>query len=182
MSHLNQCREKLSQYGLKAMTNNELLVVAKYRGNIEDYYSSPEYRAAKELQCRRETPEVVKVKNSEDGFQLFSHLSDLQHEEMWAAFLNRDNRVIKTLFVNKGSKSQSVVNYQEVIRVALDCGASNIIIAHNHPSGNEKPSQPDITITERVKQAASFFEITLLDHIIVAGESRYFSFADNGNL
>lgn len=106
-------------------------------------------------------------------------LRDLQHEECWVLYLNRANKLISRNRLSKGGLSATVVDVKFIVKGALEKLASAIILAHNHPSGNARPGESDKTQTKLLKDAAALFDITLLDHIIIAGD-KYFSFADDG--
>ena len=137
--------------------------------------------AALELGRRRKNTgarEIKKITCSRDAYQvLYPKLSDLNHEEIWALFLNRSNRVESTMRVSEGGISSTVLDVRLVLREALNRYASGIILAHNHPTNNCMPSEQDIRITSKLKDAAKIMDINLLDHLILCGE-RYYSFAD----
>lgn len=139
--------------------------------------------AALELGRRRkseETPEKAKISSSKDAYNLFYPLlADLNHEETWALLLDRSNKVVSTLQISRGGISGTVVDIRLVLREAINHYASGIILGHNHPSGNCQPSPQDTTLTKKMKEAAAWMDISLLDHIIVCGEN-YYSFADSG--
>jgi DNA repair protein RadC len=139
--------------------------------------------AALELGRRRagtQQSEKVSVKSSETVFNLFHPLlGDLEHEEFWLLMLNRANKVLGKFKVSQGGLSGTVIDTRIILKKALDNLASSIIVCHNHPSGNNKPSDADVKITEKLKKAAAMLEIKLLDHLIIADKS-YFSFADEG--
>ncbi len=121
-----------------------------------------------------------KISSSRDGYHfLFPILSDLNHEETWALLTDRSNQVVTTMQVSRGGISGTVVDVRLVLREALNHYASGIILGHNHPSGNCRPSPQDTHITKKLKEAAQWMDITLLDHIIVGGD-HYFSYADEG--
>jgi DNA repair protein RadC len=139
--------------------------------------------AALELGRRRggvQQIEKVPVKSSRTVFHLFYPLlGDLEHEEFWLLMLNRANRVLGRFKVSQGGLSGTVIDTRIILKKALDTLASSIIVCHNHPSGNNQPSDADVRITEKLKKASEMLEIKLLDHIIIADKS-YFSFADEG--
>jgi DNA repair protein RadC len=123
--------------------------------------------------------EILQVKNSEDAAKIFIPLlRDLTHEEFWAAYLLNNNGVLSKEMIGRGSETASVVNVREIVRNALLKKTVKVIVAHNHPSGNIQPGEADINLTKKLKKALGFFDIDLLDHIIVGGNN-YFSFADN---
>lgn len=141
--------------------------------------------AALELGRRRavsEPPERPKFASSKQAFTLFSALiSDISHEEFWVAFLNRSNLLIERVQISQGGLSGTVTDIRLIMRKALELKASSLLLCHNHPSGNLMPSQEDKQVTLKMKDAAAFFDIQVLDHIIIAS-NKYFSFADEGIL
>jgi DNA repair protein RadC len=142
--------------------------------------------AALELGRRRGNvlpSEKPKVTSSKQAFDIFQSLFyDLHHEEFWVAFLNRSNLLIERNQISQGGLSGTVTDIRILMRKALELRASNVIICHNHPSGNIVPSQQDRKITQKINNAASLFDIKLLDHLIIGNTSKYFSFADEGIL
>lgn len=141
--------------------------------------------AALELGRRRQASdlkELHKISGSKDAFYaLAPHLMDLLHEEFWVLFLNRANRVIGKSQISAGGMAGTVVDARIIFRKALEGNAAHIILAHNHPSGNLRPSQQDIDITKQLRLAGDTIAITVLDHLIIAGKS-YYSFSDEGML
>ncbi|WP_415327133.1 RadC family protein [Chryseobacterium sp. MMS23-Vi53] len=130
----------------------------------------------------QEIPEKPVISNSNTVYQILRHhLSDLRTEEFWAIFLNQSNRVIYTAQMTQGGINQSIVDVRVLFKTALDHFSTGIVIAHNHPSGNLKPSSEDIGITKKIKEAGNTLNIQLLDHLIVTQNS-YFSFSDEGLL
>ena len=108
-------------------------------------------------------------------------LEDLQHEEFWVLMLNRSNTVIDKFMVSQGGLAGTVIDIRIILKTAIEKLASSMILCHNHPSGNIKPSDADKTITRKIKEAATLMEISVLDHLII-GRDRYFSFSDEGLL
>lgn len=141
--------------------------------------------SALELGRRRklaEAEEAIKIGSSKDVADIFQPLlSDLNHEEFWILFLNRANKVINRMKLSQGGLSGTVTDVRMIMKDAVECLASGIIVCHNHPSGNINPSESDIKITRKIHEAGNLLDIQLLDHLIVSG-SDYFSFADNGML
>ena len=139
--------------------------------------------AAMELGRRRkigEPQEKRKITSSRIAYEEFiPMLTDLNHEETWALLTDRSNKVVSSLLVSRGGISGTVVDIRLILREALNKYASGIFLGHNHPSENCRPSPQDQQITTKLKEAARWMDITLLDHIIVCGD-RYFSFADEG--
>jgi DNA repair protein RadC len=108
-------------------------------------------------------------------------LSDLPHEEFWILFLNQKNAVIHRERISSGGITGTVMDTRLVFRRALELGAVNIVLGHNHPSGNCEPSSADLQLTRYVVEAGKVLEIKVLDHIIVA-EKGFYSFAESGNI
>ncbi|WP_071130664.1 RadC family protein [Enterococcus timonensis] len=113
------------------------------------------------------------------GQNLISQMKDLQQEHLIGIYLNTKNEIIKqeTLFI--GSLNQSIAHPREIFKGAIKSSAANIILAHNHPSGNLTPSANDLTFTKRVAEIGELMGIPLLDHLIV-GESDYLSLKEEG--
>ena len=106
-------------------------------------------------------------------------MKGLLHEELWAIFLNRSNYPVHKTMVSKGGSSATIVDPKIVVKEAISRHASGIVLIHNHPSGNPRPSERDIAETENLKKAANLFDIALVDHLIICDDC-YFSFADDG--
>lgn len=141
--------------------------------------------AALELGRRRREAEAMrkeKITTSQDAVNIMQpHLADLIHEEFWLLMLNRAHLVINKKNVSSGGVSGTVVDPKMVFKLAIENNASSIILCHNHPSGNNKPSDVDISLTRKLKEAGNLLEITVIDHVIIAGAS-FYSFADEGML
>ena len=106
-------------------------------------------------------------------------IADLLHEEFWILFLNRANVVTAKRQVSSGGMVGTIVDPKMIFRAALEEKAVSIVLSHNHPSGNEKPSQQDIELTKKIVSAGKVLEISVLDHVIVTAHN-YFSFANEG--
>ena len=141
--------------------------------------------AALELGRRRKLSDVQyipQIRSSKDVSDIFQPLlSDLLHEEFWILFLNRSNKVINRMKLSQGGISGTVTDVRLVMKKAIECLASGIIVCHNHPSGNLNPSESDNKITQKIKEAGNLMDIQLLDHLIISDKD-YYSFADNGVL
>lgn len=139
--------------------------------------------AAMELGRRRRESEGLKrdkITSSKDAADIFqSALSDMKHEEFWILLLNRANKIIGKHPISKGGVAGTVVDLKIIFKIAIENLASSIILCHNHPSGNIKPSDADIKLTKKIKESGTLLDISILDHIIIADLS-YFSFADEG--
>lgn len=141
--------------------------------------------ASLELGRRRKMAEAAEnpqIRSSSDVFNIISPvMEDLPHEEFWILFLNRANRVTGRMKVSQGGVSGTVTDVRIIMKKAIEMLASGLVICHNHPSGNNSPSESDIRITQKIKEAGALMDIQLLDHLIIAGRD-YYSFADNGAL
>ena len=141
--------------------------------------------AALELGKRRKTNEITerkKISSSIDLFGLFEPiLIDLLHEEFWVTFLDGANKVIDTRRLTQGGMRQTVVDLPMLLKMALDKMAVSVAVAHNHPSGQNRPSTEDQKITTKIKLGCEAIGIQLIDHIIIA-KGNYYSFADEGQI
>ena len=118
------------------------------------------------------------IRQSQDAVEVAAdRLRTLDHEELWVAYLNRDNVVLSFEMLFKGSLDAVNISHKHIIAHALSKNASNIILFHNHPSGNPTPTTADINQTRLVMNACKTMEMQMLDHIIIAAGS-YYSFAD----
>lgn len=106
-------------------------------------------------------------------------IGGLQHEECWAIYLASSGRVLERMRISQGGVQATVVDCKLIIKRALELLAVQIVLVHNHPSGNIQPSKQDIALTERVSEAAQLFDIRLLDHVIIAKGAHY-SFRGEG--
>lgn len=110
-----------------------------------------------------------------------NHFKLLEHEEFWVLYLNRAGFPLRKYRVSMGGTCATTVDVKLIIRVALDCLASSMILFHNHPSGSTRPSPEDESLTTKIVDAAAFFDIRVLDHIILTDGSHY-SFRDYGRI
>ena len=109
------------------------------------------------------------------------NLLDLPHEEFWIILLNRANVVMQKIQISSGGVAGTVADPKIIFKRAIETSCSSIILVHNHPSGNTKPSAADITLTKKAKEAGLLLDMPVLDHIIFT-ENDYYSFADEGLL
>jgi DNA repair protein RadC len=127
--------------------------------------------------------ERLKVKCSRDAYDIFIEnwdLDSIEHtEEFKILLMNRSNSVLGIFPVSKGGISGTVTDVRLIYQAAIKANASGIILAHNHPSSNIKPSESDIKITQKIKDAGILMDIQLLDHLIICTDGDYYSFADN---
>ena len=108
-------------------------------------------------------------------------LCDLPHEELWIALTNRSSLVIEKVKISQGGISETSADLRIILKAAINALAVGIILCHNHPSGNPRPSRQDDLLTQPLRDAARLLEIQLLDHIVLADGS-YYSYSDEGTL
>tara|TARA_R110002049_G_scaffold202300_7_gene372828 strand:- start:4389 stop:5087 length:699 start_codon:yes stop_codon:yes gene_type:complete len=141
--------------------------------------------AALELGRRRKESDPIKRVKVTQSSVVFDYMrevmDDLPHEEFWVLLLNRGNQILEKVNISKGGVSQTVVDAKIVFKMAIDKLASSIILCHNHPSGNLKPSEADKQLTKKIKEAGIILDLPILDHLIFA-DNKYLSFADEGLL
>ena len=173
---LTQAKHNLNELG--KLSVNELM---KFKGIGEA--KAITIVAALELGLRRQATDVLskdKIAGSQDVYQVLKPiLADLPHEEFWVIYLNHANKVITNEQISLGGIAGTVADIKIIFKKALDLLATSVILSHNHPSGNLKPSKADLTLTKKVKDAGDLLEISVLDHVIIT-DGGYFSFADEG--
>jgi DNA repair protein RadC len=131
----------------------------------------------------KRTKQIINTSNDAYNIlmQFFSEDTIQLQEQFVVLYLNKGNKVIGGYKVSSGGISSTTVDVRIVLSVALKILATGIILAHNHPSGNTKPSIADQELTKRMKAASDLMDISLLDHLIITDEA-YLSFADEGLL
>jgi len=141
--------------------------------------------AALELGRRRQASSHLQkpiVSTSRDLANYLQSLFQDHNREIFAvAFLNQSNRINHIETVSEGGITGTIADPRIILKKALEENAVSLILCHNHPSGSLKPSRQDEEITKKIKEAAKYFDIKVLDHIIVS-DAGYFSFADEGIL
>jgi DNA repair protein RadC len=129
--------------------------------------------------------ERPKVTCSKDAYNYFNETwnpDTIEHvEEFKILLMNRSNSVLGIMVVSKRGISGSIADIRIIFQAAIKANASGLIICHCHPSGNLNPSESDIKLTQKIKEAGNLMDIQLLDHLILTSES-YYSFSDNGLL
>jgi DNA repair protein RadC len=142
-------------------------------------------KAALELGKRRQLSVAEKkrsITSSLDAFELIApFIQDKKTEEFWIMILNRSNQVMDTRMISSGGISHTTVDPKVLFKMILEHLGSSVILVHNHPSGNLKPSQTDLDLTRRMIQAGQLLDINVLDHLIITDHG-YFSFKDAGEI
>jgi len=184
----NESAVTLAQKILKQYSNNLHTLGRQTVSDLKQFKGIGEAKAitliaALELGRRRQLSEIQdqpQITSSRDAYQhIAPHICDLNFEEFWIILLNRANRVILKRKISSGGVSGTVVDPKIIFQIALEKLASSIMLFHNHPSGNLKPSSSDLELTRKIKSAGKLLDISVLDHLIIA-DSGYFSFADEG--
>ncbi|MBI3883300.1 MAG: DNA repair protein RadC [Sphingobacteriales bacterium] len=141
--------------------------------------------AALELGRRRQAANALEkpiVRSSNDiATYLQAIIKDYSYEVFAVVFLNQANKIKHFEIISKGGITGTVADPRIILKKALEAEATSIVLCHNHPSGNLRPSKADEDLTYKIKEAAKYFDIKVLDHIIVSEEG-YFSFADEGRM
>lgn len=141
--------------------------------------------AALELGRRRKetlTKSNPRINSPQDVYEYMTgDLLDLEKEEFWVIFLNRANSVIKKMPISSGGISGTTVDPRIIFKEAIACLASGIVLIHNHPSGNLKPSESDLRITKKLFEGGKLMDVSILDHIIFSNDG-FYSFKDEGHL
>ncbi len=139
--------------------------------------------AALELGRRRQSSELLLKATVRTSGEIANYLRvvlrDYTHEVFAVVFLNRANKILSFQIISVGGLTGTVADPRIILKKAIEAEATSIVLSHNHPSGSLKPSRADEELTEKIRQAAVFLDIRVLDHIIVSDEG-YFSFADEG--
>lgn len=134
----------------------------------------------KRMQSRKADNKVIKC--SEDIYNVMHrYLQNLDHEECWVIFLNQSSRIIRKQRISVGGLASTQVDIRLILREALKVSATSLILVHNHPSGNVRPSADDDRLTMALQQASKILNIKMLDHVIYA-DCNIYSYADEGRL
>ena len=201
MKTLNDIRSAYRTSGMEHMPDSDLLRLCGIRSleSLSDIFSasgtdgtltSSELEKVSVLRevvrraniCSLASSRLRRVASSADALGILRPvMAHLDHEKAWCLFLNRANRVIACRKMTSGGIDSCLVDIRQVLRTALSLNATCLILAHNHPSGNARPSQLDAKLTRQLRDAALQMDIALLDHIVITSGSHY-SFADEGTV
>ena len=183
-SAVDLCKRILADSkGLNQLGKTSITELLKYNGIGEA--KAITIIAALELGRRRRIEEAVEKKKITSSSSVFEFLQpklgELPHEEFYVLYLNNSNRILEDMQLSKGGITGTLVDVRLALKKAIEIGATSIILAHNHPSGNLTPSSADKQLTQKLKTASESLDIKVLDHIIIT-ENSFFSFADEGIL
>lgn len=141
--------------------------------------------AACELGKRRqqEKAEERKQLNSAAAIYEYMHprMQDLSEEEAWVLLMNQNFKLIKPVQLSHGGITETAVDIRVIIKNALLCNATVVVLCHNHPSGNARPSGDDDRLTQKLKKACEVMRLYMLDHLIIT-DGRYYSYSEEGRL
>ena len=168
--------------GLDGLLNLNIQDISKIKGvkNVKASQILAIVELFNRFKTLKATKEQLKITSPKDiGNLLMNEMSNLNQEVLKVVLLNTKNIVIGDKNIFKGTLNTSIVHPREIFREALKSGCANIIISHNHPSGDPTPSKEDINMTLRIKECSNIMGIGLLDHIIV-GNNKYISLKEKG--
>jgi len=181
--------DKATAYGIPALSIQELSQLSAYKPKTDfvdaEFFNSKSFHAMAEIVRRFKIEPLKKVTCSRDIYDHVSFLAFNQIEEFYALYFNRANKLIHSFQVSKGGIAGTVVDLPGILRTGIMNRACSIALVHNHPSGNLKPSEQDLELTRKIRAAAKLIDISIIDHLIVAGSDcigTYYSFADEGTL
>jgi len=180
----NVCEELLTYCGnnlkeLQRLSIHDLIKIGKIT-----QAQAARIIAAFELSTRKDLQDTLyrgKLSSSRDTFEALIDLQELQYEEFHILCLDRANRIIQRVKISEGGISGTVADPKKIFKIAIDLNSSSMILAHNHPSGNVSPSEADIGLTRKLKEAGLLLDMPVLDHLIIGG-TNFYSFADEGLL
>lgn len=174
-----------------AESNNDLQELAKKSiDNLKQFNGIGDAKAiliyaALELGRRKplvESSTPPRITSSRNCYEfLYPYFADLTHEEFYAVYLNRNNKIMAVRQISKGGISGTVADGKVIFKKALETRATGIILAHNHPSGSIDPSPADLHLTRSLQKFGNMIDLQILDHLIIT-DNNYFSFADEGML
>lgn len=206
---MRELNDKVALYGAAVLSDSELLAILvedyNLATNLLSHYSfaslpvnnisrlrmadglgltrAVRLAAAVEFSRRRAIAEEEKresIRSSTDAVNYFRPIfNGLNHEECWVVFLTSSGSVIERMRISQGGLQATIIDNRLIFKRAIELLATQMLIAHNHPSGNREPSQADIAMTRTLNAAANLFDIKLLDHIIVTANGSY-SFKEHG--
>ena len=173
-------------FSLNSLGEQEVLYGEAYSINAVLNQMPPTRRkyveAGIELFKRISSTERVQIRNSEHIYkEMYPILADCENEELWVIYLNQSAKIIKKKRISMGGLAATQADIRIILREALLCNATSLILSHNHPSGNIHPSGDDDRLTQNLFQAAKTMNIRMLDHVIVTNGA-YYSYADEGRI
>lgn len=172
---------KNPEYSLTALSKMDIkrLRMIESMGVKRAALLSAALELGRRLACEKPDAPVT-IRTNDDVLRIFHpQLSGLDYEEFWVLYLSSANTVIDKAKISQGGVSGTMVDHKLIVKKAVELLASSVILVHNHPSGVAKPSDDDKFLTDKIELAASLFDISVLDHLIVTSGG-YFSFRKEG--
>lgn len=184
-NHLETSRKLLEKTNcsineLAKLSLNQLCEI-KGIGKSKAVVIAAAFELAKRKSMEKVTAKTILRSSVQIAEYLQAYIGAEPVEKFVVLFLNRANKIQHTQIISTGGYTGTVADPRVILKLALEHNACSLVLAHNHPSGNLKPSTADEQITNKIKQAAAYFDIKILDHIVVSEEG-YYSFADEGIL
>ena len=177
---MHACDNRMDR--VAAMSINEMMAKFKGVGPAKAVSLAAAFelgRRNRESMAANVDPQIKQSRDVVDMMQPL--LAHLEYEEFWVLMLSRANRVTQRRCVSQGGTAATVVDVKLLLKRAVDCLASGIILVHNHPSGNPVPSGQDDSLTRKIKDGAAILDIRVLDHVIIARD-KFYSYLDEGRL
>ena len=181
---------ELSRVILDSVDNNLIALSNLTLDDLMDHKGIGEAKAitimaALELGKRRRGAEAnlpTEVKDSKDSFERFlPYIDDMRQEHFLVLYLNQSNHALKVECISNGGTTNVIADPKIIFKNAITLGATCIVLGHNHPSGNPRPSEDDRLLTKKLVAAGKLLDISVIDHIII-GNERYYSFRDHGEM
>lgn len=139
--------------------------------------------AMHEYARRTKFEKVEHIRTSRDVFELLAPaVGSLPHEEFHVIYLSRSNKILAKHKIGKGGVGEVFVDKRIILKQAIEMLASGVILCHNHPSGGARPSEADDRVTKNIAESLKVLDISLLDHVIIADDQKYYSYADHEKL
>lgn len=177
---LRDCDNRVDM--LARMSMNEMMSKYKGVGPAKAVSLAAAFELGRRNREQASAHEDPRIRSSRDVVEMMRpKIGALEYEEFWVLMLSRANRVTYRRCISQGGTASTVVDVKLLLKRAVDCLAEGIILVHNHPSGNERPSGEDDRLTSRIREGAAILGINVLDHVIIARDKSY-SYADEGRL
>jgi len=182
ISAIDVANELLNRYGgISETASRDVteLAMQKGMGKVKAITIAAAFELVRRIQSAPFSAKF-QMRSPEDIARYFiPRMRGIRKEEFHVVLLSSANKIIKSERISEGSLSASIVHPREVFRPAIIESAASIVLLHNHPSGNTEPSNEDIAITRQLMEAGKIFDIKVLDHLIIAGET-FTSLLDRG--
>ncbi len=177
---LRDCDNRVDN--LARLSMNELMSKYKGVGQAKAVSLAAAFELGRRNREQSGNDERPVIRSSDDVGQIMRPLLEqLEYEEFWVMMLSRSNQVMYKRCISQGGTAATVVDVKLLLKRAIDCLAEGLILVHNHPSGNHRPSPEDDRLTAQIKEGAKILGMRVLDHVIVA-RNKLYSYNDEGRL